>query len=452
MKKFLTAVVALGLIYCAAAYVIGIKVGDFLQAALDRAVANSPGLGITLKQSHRGIFTSTFLYAVSFTLPAEPGKPESGKNVSLDLNIDVAHGPIPLAKSFAPCLALADTTYSINPTSSPDVRNFFGKLPELLHTASRTSLGFDLSGTTQITVPGVKTSFQPENGTPMQFEWQPLTAVVWFDGSLTAASLDARWPSLRVQDQKTSLTLSDIHFTSNSKQSKGNIWTGRSRVDLGSLEISPAAPGAPMVLENAFMNLELRPHDATLDYSVDLGVTGKTSGGGNIPASIGVVLHGLDMAALEELQAALRRQSDPTAKDKPDEAEFTRIANAFLIRSPWLDLNGKAFEGDGGPVTIQASVKTQDMRELPRSIPLALARLRAQAKLDGTVRSVHDLLCLVVQDGAKRPADDPGFRKQMGNLIDQLVLQGILAHKDGHLMSEALWDGSALTVNGRKLF
>ena len=453
MKRLLLALAALGLIYCTMAYFIGIKTDDFLKAALDQAATNSPNLSFTLRQKHQGVFRSGSVYTVDLALPAEPGKPDTGKTVSLDMAVDIAHGPIAFSKSFTPCLALADTTYSVNPTSSLEVRDFLAKFPELLQGTSRTRMGFNMAGTTLFTVPGANKTIRLENGTSLQLEWQPLTAAIGFDASLTAATLDARCPFLRIQDQKTSFTLSGLGFAADSKQFKGRLWTGKHRIGANSITVQPGASDAPVIVDDAFLNVELVPRGPVLDYAIDLGAIGKSGADQKkVPMSIGMVFHNLDVAALEDLQTVLQRQSSPAADSQnPNEADFIRIANAILARTPWLDLNGKAFEGGTAPVTIQASLKVENMTELPPSMLLALPKLRAQAKFNGTDQGVLDLLCLVVQDGAKRPAGDPGFRKQMAALIDQVLLQGFLAHKDGMLSSEVLWNGAALMVNGRRM-
>jgi hypothetical protein len=171
-----------------------------------------------------------------------------------------------------------------------------------------------------------------------------------------------------------------------------------------------------------------------------------------VPASFSLLISNLDMGALGEMQALLQKQAQPGAPAQAvTPAEWLQVGNTFLARAPQIDLSFKALEGDLGPVSLQASVKTDNMKEVPMSPQAAASQLRAWAKLDGPANGVIELACLLTQDRAKRPASDPAFRQEIAAQIDQLVLQGILTPAGNRLVSEASWDGAGLTVNGKRM-
>ena len=452
MKKSLLVLAALVIAYCAAAYFIGVKADSALSARMEQTKADAPLLNYTLKQKQPGIFHSSYTYGLEYPLPPETGKAGPNRLISLDMTMDVTHGPIVLGSEPGLCLAQAAFTFSVNPSTSQDIRDFLAQVPELAQANSRMRIGFDMSGVTTVTVSGANRTFQAQPGKPLTVEWQPLTAVIVSNADATRYTMTGQLPSLRLQDADSSATVAGLRINADSTRLRGRIWTGSYKFSLDTFDVRPTAPQAPFRLDKAYMNLDLVPKGETLEYTASVGGIGANAAGMKFPLSVDMLFRNLDIAALDDLQNLLQQQQDPNpATAKPGQADFLRVTGAMLARSPEIEMTVKALEGDWGPVTLQASVKTENMKEVPAHPLLALPKLRAQAKLDGPAPGVLEMTCLLVQDGAKRPSSDPAFRKEMSLLLDQLVLQGYLVPSGGRLTSEASWDGAGLTVNGKRL-
>lgn len=452
MKKIALILAVLAVAYCAASYFVGRQAEAVLNTRLEQMKTDAPGVNCTLKEKRQGIFTSRYTYTLAFNVPGEPGGPASGKPITLDAILDVSHGPVAFAGGPAVCLALTDTTFAANQDTPQIPRDFLAKLPELAQTTLRTRIAFDGSGATSIAVPPAKRTVQLENGTALQVEWQPLEATATFNADFTESEMTGRCPLIRLGDGKASATFAGFSFTSKARRITGKIWGGSYRVALESFDVQPAAPDTPVHLDKLYANLDLKPRGGLLDYAAEFGGTGRNQTGTVIPATMSLAVANLDVAALDELQNILQKQATPGAlPQSPAQEDLLRVGNALLARSPRLDLSLKALEGDLGPVTLQASVNTDNMKQVPANAALIPSMLRATAKLDGPAKGVLELACLLVQNKTKRPSSDPALRQEMAVQLDQLVLQGILVPSEDRLASVADWDGVGLTVNGKRL-
>jgi uncharacterized protein YdgA (DUF945 family) len=452
VKKIVLILVALAVAYAASAYFIGLRAQAVVDARLEQARADAPAVKISLLRKSQGIFTSSATYAVSMDLPAQPGKEVPGKALSLDVTLNLDHGPVVFSGGPSACLALVDTTFASNQETSQAVKDFLSKFPEIAQTRYTTRVAYDGSGVSTVTIPPANRTVALEDGSSLQVEWQPVTAVAGFSADGTETDLTASCPLLRMGDGKAMVSLTGFAVAAKGKRIAGKLWTGSYRMTLDSLDAKPQAPNQPFHLDKAYANLALTPKGDVLDYAIELGGNGKSGSNMAVPASFSLLISNLDMAALGEMQALLQKQAQPGAPAQAvTPAEWLQVGNAFLARAPQIDLSFKALEGDLGPVSLQAWIKTDNMKEVPMNPQVAASQLRAWAKLDGPANGVIELACLLTQDRAKRPASDPAFRQEIAAQIDQLVLQGILSPAGNRLVSEASWDGAGLTVNGKRM-
>lgn len=451
MKKILIAVAALGVFLTASAYFIGSTVEGRLKENFDNLATSSPNLSCTLKQKHRGIFESSYTYTVDFTGPVAQGSDATPVRISMDATYRVAHGPIPFAAmSFAPCLALADTTFTINPETDADIREVFEKLPELLQTTLHTRYGFDMGTSTDINMPPVAKSLAFADKPSLKLSWQGLSATVNVNSELSAYNMTFSAPGLAIQDPAASVSFSGMSGGAEGKRIQGFVWSGNFHHLLQTLDVKPAAPGKPFAAHDLKLNLSLTPNGPVLDYALAVSGTGKLPGGSTIPASLGMTFHSLDLAALNDLETVLHTKS-PTPKAQPVSPEdFQRVATAMLKRSPWLEIRLSLMEGGEGPVQAQANLKTDQMKTLPDNILLALTQLRAQAKLDAPEKTVLDLACLVMKEmGNAQP--EAQCRAGITGQLDEFVSRGYLVRNGGQLTSEAVWNGLAVLLNGKPM-
>jgi uncharacterized protein YdgA (DUF945 family) len=451
MKKILIAVVALGALYTASAYCIGFKVESEITAQVEQLTTNSPNLVCTLKQKHRGIFESSYTYGLDFNAPPQAGKDAASSRISFDATWRVAHGPIPFAaKVFNPCLALASATFSINPETDADIREVFDKLPELLETTIHARYGFDLGTTTDITMPPVDKTLAFADTPPFQLAWQGLTANVKSNSDLSAYTMTVNAPGLSIKDSEALVSLSGLSGSSEFNRIQGLVWGGDFRYLLKSLTVEPASPGKPFEVRDLALALNMKPIGPVLDYALDLSGTGKLAGGAILPARLGLTLHSVDLAALNDLLAVLRNKSRTPESPLLSPEDYQRTAKSLLARSPWFEVTLSAMEGGEGPVAAQANVKTELMKDLPDNLLLAFTELRAGARIDAPEKTFQDLACLFLSEtGSAMPEAE--CRAEVTEQLDAYVSRGYLIRNGGKLSAQAQWNGQGILINGKPM-
>lgn len=448
MKKLLLALIALCLIVLASSYWFGLRTEGLMQAALERVTSNAPFLKITLKEKHRGIFSSTYTYSMA-SAPGT-GADAPGNALVASLTTRVAHGPIPFAAGdFAPCQALADSVLAVDPASGQEFKKFNEQFPELSRSTIRTRFAFDGSGVTDIAIPAFKKTISGENGEPVDLDWQGLTSRTTFNDGFTAYVTTIQAPLLHVRSKQVDVTLAGISGDYDMKKTGGKIWTGKQRSMIKSLTVLPETGGQPTRIDSLSLAADITPRAEVLDYLLEASGALALAGKPPLPVRLSFTLRDLDQAALGEFYDLVRRPAATPGESPLTEADGQRLLKTLLGRSPSLALVLEAKEG-GSPLTLNAEVRCQGMKELPAELTQALSMLRAQAGFEGSAKATADLACRFQEAAGQDGGTDCG--PTISAQLDQFAQQGFVVLSGDKLSSKATWDGKELMVNGNKMF
>jgi len=438
VKKLLVAVLLLVTGYMAATIYIGSQTGSSLDDALKQVSGEVPTLSFTPKQSQVGIFSSSYVYAVSFKPQAN-----SPDALLLDLTFNAAHGPIPFAAgSLAPCRSVVTGRIALAENNPEAIRKALEQAPELLNTSIRTVTGLTGEVDVKVTVPPLLRE------TPMRQEFQGATISVTTDKDFARRVIKAELPLLNLQDADYSFSLKGLSYQADATQLRKAVWHGQTSAGLKSVELSSKDHSKDALLENLDLRTKSKLHDGMVDYDTAMGGVLTVSKRAPLPFAFTINGYNLDVDALSQANALLQRQSSGDPAKQASAEEVQKVSGALLARDPRLDVEIKAMPGGQDEVGLKAEVSAPGLKVLPPSLPEALPSLRAKADLAAQESGLAILADLFTNPQA---ADIPAARQQIQAFLQQFADKGFIVREGSKITSTATWDGKALLVNGKPL-
>jgi len=452
VKKILVVVVVVALVLSGfligASFYIGGKIAEQLPDELRKAQAL--GIPLTVKEAHRGVFTSR--YVIATTIPFAKSGTRGPLLVPVEMTSNIIHGPIPfMGGSLVPHMFVGDATFALAADADPAVREAFEKLPELSKSVIHVQGDFDNTGDVTITVPAFSKDLPQKNGTTLHVDWKGFTARAK-RGTDTVVTGTFEAPGITLATGPDAVALSGFSGTFATKPIEGLplLSTGDVHYALKLFDVKMPSEGTAFSVSDITADGHLAARGSLVDYDLVLKGTRHAPGSQDIPASLGITLRSLDAKTLNDL-LDLMQKARFHPDQEPSEEEIMRMAAGLLPHSPSVALNISAMEGTpDGPVTLKAEAKTDHMDTLPLSWELARTQLRANASLDASEKSLRMLACLITR--ALAPGmTDAQCQAVLTQRINELTAQGHLIHTDGKLTSEAVWNGQALLINGKPL-
>lgn len=455
MKKAVVILFVLAVLLGAGSYWIGLRAQAALQEQLT-FIHDQYGPSFTLKHKDRGLFSSTYLYTVSYTLPPETA---DGKTTSTTLTIDlrekVSHGPIPFtAGSWKPALAVLDATLVSGPDAPRGFNKFLETLPELRQTSLRTIVDFSGDSLSRLVVPALKRTVAAKDGSSIALDWQGATVSCDIAARAAAikATLDA--PLFVLGHKNTHLSIQGLSLRSAAKLYGQNLYLGKSDLKLGAVQIKD---GAAEVLSLADLVLEgsCERHEAVVDTWLALrgqGLAGKSRE--KVSLDVAMTLKNLEFTALDECVGACRRISlqplPPEEQLRQLQAEFRTRAAALFSRNPVLELTQCALGVPAGRLETTARLAYVGTGALPDNFLAAARRFTAAARIATTEAALLDVVRLA--DKANAGLDGALVRQQVEAGLGELTAGGFIVRDKDKLSSRADWNGKALIVNGKTMF
>ena len=231
---------ALVVLYAGTAYWMGIKAEETLQEQ-HKMLADFPLFTVKSHTYQRGWFSSTETTELVFNRkligPYQSMLPEQlkgllGKNIRYTQHIQ--HGPLPGLGSFdlRPARALVTTEFDFSQGTRDTLKKFFGdKDPVTI--VNR--IGFGGGGDLNVSVP----SFDYDEAlSGVKMTWKGFTLNVDYTRSFREYQTDAQLPGFTLSaDSKGSLSVSGIHFISDTRPGSTGVKVGTSDLTVGDIAV-----------------------------------------------------------------------------------------------------------------------------------------------------------------------------------------------------------------------
>jgi uncharacterized protein YdgA (DUF945 family) len=450
MKKLLIALVALAVLLLASYAFVGTRVEPAIQEMLGQASAGNPNLVILPKSKAGGLFSSRYVFTISFTLPPKQQRPGAPLNIMLDINYDVAHGPIPFAAGvYTPCLAVMDATFALTPQSGKEIRSFFDMVPELASSKARARLGFDSSLDTQLTVPGFSRTFPDARGMPTTVTFKGLTGHMASPAGPGKVTGQFFAPSLAIQDKDAQVTLDALALDVDASRLRPGLWAGTYKFRAGSLNVAPKGQDR-FALRDLLLDAALTQRQDVADYAFTASAGYAMQSGRVLPVSLGTSLKNLDIGGLEQFITLSQKPETAGGDFSRLEPELRAIANILLARSPYLEFSVKALEKDK-QMTFSCDIRPEGMTTLPQTLPQAAPMLRVKADLSCGQADLLEAACSLAAEMKSAGVTKAQCAQDLTAQIDQAAATGFVTRAGDKLSSKASWDGREFTVNGKPL-
>ncbi|WES68381.1 YdgA family protein [Superficieibacter sp. HKU1] len=303
MKKSTIAVgviIALGVVWTGSAWYTGKQLEKNVDVVVNKLTADtSKKLGAeihsTVKDFHRGLFSSHFILDIA---PVKGINIDGIKsNQSLQLNIDVDHGPFPLARlgsgNILPAMASAKLSLVNNELTKPAFDGAKGKSP----VEAIVNFAWDGSTSSDITLVPAKYKYQNSSLT-----FEGASYHVDANASMNAFSYEGKSKKITVSGKNNiEMVIPGMTFSGHLNKTPFDFMTGDQRLDFESIRITTA--GKPFARldglsfsANADLSADNKKLNAKGEYAVaSLSVLGQDFGGGKIT---------LDLASLDAVAFA----------------------------------------------------------------------------------------------------------------------------------------------------
>jgi uncharacterized protein YdgA (DUF945 family) len=449
----LLVIVLLGL--PASYYVIGLQAESALKDQL-AVIQENYGPHFTLKEKSRGLFSSSYRYVVTYTLPAAAG---NGKALPITHSFEVvekvSHGPIPFAAgAWTPALAVLDTRLAPDQAGLKELDEFLQTVPELRQTSLRTTFGFGGGSRSRLVVPACKRTVTAKEGTTFALDWQGATAVCDVTAQAAAVTVDVEVPSLSIGHKAGTLSLKGLSLRSDTKLDGKNLYLGNSSLKLGDLQFQGGANE-----RLSLTDLVIEGRSARRDAVVDgwLSMRGQGFGGkiqDKLTLDMSLAIRNLEFSALDTVMGEWERLSTQPVTFEERMRQWQAVLQAqvpqLFSRGPVVELQKCVLGVPAGSVDAAARLTYAGTGPLPGDFLTAIGRFTAAARIATTQPVIEDILRLAGQANPDLAA--PEVRQEAEKNIQGLVASGFASREGDKLSSRADWDGKALTVNGKTLF
>ncbi|WP_176691721.1 YdgA family protein [Superficieibacter electus] len=340
MKKSTIAVgviIALGIVWTGGAWYTGKQLEKNVDVAVNKLAADaSKKLGAnihsTVKDFHRGLFSSHFVLDITPDKDADIAGIKPGQ--SLQLNVDVDHGPFPLARigsgNILPAMAAAKLSLVNNALTKPLFDLTKGKSP----VSAQVSFAWDGATSSDITI--------------ASGEYKDKSCLLTFDGAvyhidanaaLDAFDYDAKSQKITVLSQTgAEVVIPVTTLSGHLKKTPFDFMTGDQQVNADNISVSANGKSVAEVKNLSFnmhsdLSADNKKLDAKAEYALaSLNVQGQDFGGGKIALD----LASLDAAAFNDFMKAYRQFGKEILASTPaqqEDADYIRGKLANLIMS-----------------------------------------------------------------------------------------------------------------------
>ncbi|WP_243438502.1 DUF945 family protein [Fundidesulfovibrio soli] len=440
MKKSFVAALLAATAYMAITVFVANQAGGAIDSSLKRISSGSPLYRFTPQQSRIGIFSSSYTYTASFL--SQPGGPEA---LSLLVTFDVAHGPIPFAAgSLSPCAALVNGRFAMAEGTPKAVRDALDQIPELFRTTLRAEAGLGGGLDLRLSVPPL---FRDP---PLRQEFQGATVSVSTDMDFSRQVTKVDIPLINLQDNDYTFLLKGLTIRSDAVRLLPYVWHGQSELKLAGLSLSTKDPSNTQA--STLENLELRGkttlHAPTVDYALSLSGATAINKSAPLPFSVALSLFNLDVEGFSQLNDLLQREYGGNEAVRPYVDEVRKTYDMLLVRAPRVEFELKALPGTQNEVALKGEASAPALKSVPPTPQEALAQLRAKADLSA---QEPGLVILVDTFSSPQEKESQAQQKQLQTALQQLTEKGSITRDGTRISSSAVWDGSALLVNGKPL-
>lgn len=325
MKKSTVAVgviIALGVVWTGGAWYTGKQLEKNVDAAVNKLTADaSKKLGenihSTVKDFHRGLFSSHFVLDITPDKDADIPGIKPGQ--SLQLNVDVDHGPFPLARigsgNILPAMAATKLSLVNNALTKPLFDLTKGKSP----VSALVSFAWDGATSSDITIAAG--------------EYKDKSSVLTFDGAdyhinanaaMDAFDYNAKSQKITISGQTgAEIVIPEITFSGHLNKTPFNFMTGDEQANVDNISVSANGKSVAEVKNLSFnmhsdLSTDKKKLNAKAEYALaSLNVQGQDFGGGKIA----VDLASLDAAAFNDFMEAYRQFSKEIFVSTPAQQE-----------------------------------------------------------------------------------------------------------------------------------
>ena len=455
MKKtllILILVVALGV--CAGSYWLGLRAEAALKDQLELVTAQY-GPRFECKAKQRGVFTSSYRYAVTGDLAPDPATAASAPTTfTFELQAEVAHGPLPVAAAaWKPALAVVDVRLAPDQGIPAVFAKFLDEFPELRRTSLRAVFGFGGDCRASLAVPASKHALRDKDGSVIDVEWGGAKAEVTIAADATALSGFLDMPLLAVADKDASLTMHNLFLRSDTTRNGQSLYLGATTCGVAEIRIK-AGDEKSFVLTNLAIEGTSRRREAVVDGALSLrGQIREGTSPQSLAVDTTVTVKNLDFAALDTVVGQWQRIGlEPLPLEVQADkwqAVLEQQAGALLSRDPTLTLDGPRLGLPSGNIALAVSLAYASAGPVPKNFDESLVRCTASARLTAARPALRDLLGLAGKFDPELAA--PELSTQLEASLDDLLAQGLVIQDKDALAVTADFNGKRLTLNGKPL-
>jgi hypothetical protein len=444
MRKKLPAIAALLILLAGCAAYAGRAADSFLEEAAAGLHSRLPGVALTLKERRWRLFHGVRTYrlevaAGTFGLP---------RPMEADVRVWTSHGPVSLFdRQFRPSLARAHASIVLTQDASPEVIAFFGAVPELLKSRLVVRLGYTGSVSASVTVPPATRSLPLKSGEALALDWGGLEADATLSPQGEALNIEASAPRLSLTLRESILECAGLTLAGNLAHGAGPLYHGRLLASADKVGLAAGNGETGAFLEAPALTLDLLPMGETFDLIAQASAVAKSATDARVSLRAGATMGNLDAESCARLAGAFFSMQGPAWR----QSENLAAVAAILARSPWVAMEASVTGGNPDErAEAAASLRIEGLRELPVNALNVLPSVRATVSLAAPPSLFAHLYCARSLGTRRDPSALERCESDVVARLDALAAQGVLLREGGRLRARGQWDGSALTLNGKR--
>jgi uncharacterized protein YdgA (DUF945 family) len=443
MKKTGTwSIVALVVLYAAAAWLMGYSIEGNIDSAIAQLHERAPFVTVSERRFKRGWFRSEQDLTLELfrdtlgSMPGRIGTPGGAIGpLRFTVHSEIIHGPI----CGVTCIGRAriESRFVLEGEAGQKLATLFGGAEPL---QAQTLLGLFGGTTTTVISPAFPDKKLDDGST---ISWGGLTATTASDAQADVVTLHGAAPrvALMAADGKR-FEATSLSIDSNSRRALRSLYAGDGGIAIGKLSFVAGPTGVTIndlrseshgTVSDGFMTLKLETGTSTITTE-PLTLTG---------VHVDFTLRHLDLDSLEAFLAALRDTNQPPSTTPAQRAQaaqqvFAQQGLALLSHAPELGLDRISAAAAGGEVLLTGTIR------LAGTTPADFAAGANPATLISKLEADLDLSA---DDAFLKALPGPGATLEPR--VQSLVASGLVTRTGGKLRTKIAYRNGQTTFNGQ---